>query len=61
MSNVLISLIVGAGVAAFAYSRLGRRTGYGNTGNIYTIVGVTFAAGFLFFYVLLTYVIHFKM
>jgi hypothetical protein len=40
--NLLYAIFFGAGVAAFAYTRLGRRAGYGNTGNVWTIVGVIF-------------------
>jgi len=40
--SFLYSLFFGAGVAAFAYTRLGRRAGYGNTQNVVTIVAVIF-------------------
>ena len=42
MNNLLVSLCFGAGVAGIAYSRLGRRVGYGNTQNVVIIVGVIF-------------------
>jgi glycerol-3-phosphate acyltransferase PlsY len=38
----LYSIFLGAGVAAFVYSRFGRRVGYGNTQNVATVVGVVF-------------------
>ena len=56
--NFLISLCFGAGVAAYAYSKMGRRVGYGNTANVWTVVGVIFVLTSLFFYVLLAYVLH---
>lgn len=40
--DLLYSLFFGAGVAAFAYSKLGKRVGYGNTQNVAIIVGVIF-------------------
>lgn len=48
--NLLISACFGAGVAAFAYSKLGRRVGYGNTHNIWVIVGVSFFLATAVFY-----------
>jgi len=48
--NFLFSLFFGAGVAAFAYSKLGRRVGYGNTQNIWVITGVTFFLATAVFY-----------
>ncbi|HMH31059.1 MAG TPA: hypothetical protein VK534_01120 [Methylomirabilota bacterium] len=38
----LYSVFIGAGVAAFVYSRFGRRVGYGNTQNVAVTVGVVF-------------------
>ncbi len=48
--DFLISACFGAGVAAFAYSKLGRRIGYGNTQNIWVMVGVFFVIATAFFY-----------
>jgi hypothetical protein len=48
--DLLISACFGAGVAAFTYSRLGRRVGYGNTQNIWVIIGVAFVLATAFFY-----------
>ena len=48
--NLLISACFGAGVAAFVYSRFGRRVGYGNTQNISIITGVTFVLTTAVFY-----------
>lgn len=47
--NFLFSLMFGAGVAAFAYSKLGRRVGYGNQGSVWIIVGVIFVISTIVF------------
>ncbi len=46
----LYSIFFGAGVAAFAYARMGRRVGYGNSQNVWLIVGVVFVLVTIFFY-----------
>ena len=48
--DLLISAAFGAGVAAFAYSRLGRRVGYDNTQSIWVLIGVFFVIATAFFY-----------
>jgi dolichol kinase len=53
MNSVLISLIMGAGCAALAYAKLGRRVGYGNSGSVWGLVAVSFVAGFLVTIILL--------
>lgn len=58
MSNVLISLFLAAGAGAWAYAKLGRRVGYGNSQSVWLMVGVAFVLVFLFFITLLHYVIH---
>jgi hypothetical protein len=55
--NFLYSLFFGAGAAAFAYSKMGRRVGYGNATNVWTIVGVVFVLVTVFFYVTLAFVL----
>lgn len=57
--NFFYSLLFAAGVAAFVYSKMGRRVGYGNQQSVWTIVGVSFVLALLFFYSLLAYVLHF--
>jgi hypothetical protein len=52
--NFLISIFFGAGVAAFAYSKLGRRVGYGNQQSVWIIVGVTFVITAIVFFTLLS-------
>lgn len=55
--TLLYSLFFGAGVAGFAYSRMGRRVGYGNTGNVALVVGVIFVISSLFFFTVLKFVL----
>jgi hypothetical protein len=55
---LLYSLFFGAGVAGFAYTKLGRRAGYGNTQNVITIVGVIFVLTTLVFLIILTTLVH---
>lgn len=46
----LYSIFFGAGVAAFVYTKLARRTGYGNTRDAWIISGIVFAMmTFVFF------------
>jgi hypothetical protein len=56
--NLLYSIFFGGGVAAFAYTRLGRRAGYGNTQNVAIIVGVIFVLTTAVFFTILTTFIH---
>ena len=53
MSSAMIALFVAAGVAAFAYTRLGKRAGYGNAQNVWTLVGLSFVGTFLVVFILL--------
>ena len=46
----LYSIFFGAAIAAIAYSRMGRRVGYGNSTNVWVIVGVVFVLTTIFFY-----------
>jgi len=48
----LYCLGFGAGVAAFVYSRMARRVGYGNTQSIVTVVAVVFVIATIFFFTL---------
>jgi hypothetical protein len=57
MSDFLYSIFFGAGVAAVAYSKMGRRVGYGNTGNVWMIVGIVFLLAAIFFYTILAVVL----
>lgn len=51
--RLLFAIFFGAGVAAIAYTRLGRRVGYGNTQNVWTVVGVIFIITTIIFYTIL--------
>jgi hypothetical protein len=53
MSNLLYSIFFGAGVAAFAYSKLGRRIGYGNSQNVWVTVGVIFVLSTIVFFTIM--------
>lgn len=54
MSKALLSLMLAAGIAALAYSKLGKRVGYGNASNVWTLVAVSFVLTFLIVFVLLS-------
>lgn len=56
--NLLYAIFFGAGVASIAYTRLGRRAGYGNTQNVWTIVGVIFVISTIVFLTILTTFLH---
>ncbi len=45
----------GAGVAAFMYTKMGKRAGYGNIGNVALIVGVVFVLSTIIFYTILRF------
>ncbi|MGC1177318.1 MAG: hypothetical protein WA843_04570 [Candidatus Saccharimonadales bacterium] len=51
--NFMFAFFFGAGVAAFTYTRMGRRVGYGNTANVVTVVGVVFVLSTIVFYTVL--------
>jgi hypothetical protein len=53
MGNGLIALFVAAGVAAFVYTKMGPRLGYGNSTNVWTVVGISFVLVFAMVYILL--------
>lgn len=51
------SVFFGAGVAAFLYSRLGRRVGYTNTKDVTILMAVIFVLSSAFFYTVLAFLI----
>lgn len=55
--NLLFAAFFGAGVAAVAYSKMGRRVGYGNGQNVALIVGVVFVLSTIVFYTILAMVL----
>jgi hypothetical protein len=56
--SFLYALFFGAGVASFAYTRLGRRVGYGNKQNVSVLIGIIFVLSTLFFFTILTFILH---
>jgi hypothetical protein len=52
--TLLYALFFGAGAAAFMYTKMGRRIGYGNSQNVWMVVGITFVLITIVFYTLLT-------
>lgn len=53
--KLLYAIFFGAGVAAVAYSRLGRRVGYSNTQNVWVITGVIFVVSTIIFFTVLSF------
>jgi hypothetical protein len=53
--KLLYAIFFAAGAAGFAYSRMGKRVGYGNQANVWTIVGVTFILTAIIFYTILSF------
>lgn len=56
--DFLYSLFFAAGMAGFAYTRMGRRVGYENAGYVNLIIGVVFVLSYLFFFTLLRFFLH---
>ena len=57
MSNMLIALFLGAGAGAFAYAKLGKRVGYGNSGNVLSLVAISSILVFVMVLILLNTVV----
>ena len=56
MNNLLYSIFFGAGVAGFAYSKLGPRLGYGKSQNVGITTGVIFVlSSIVFFTIMVTF------
>ena len=55
---LLYSVFFGAGVAAFAYTKFGRRVGYGNNQAVLSIVAVSFVIATIVFYTLARFVLN---
>ncbi|HVX24573.1 MAG TPA: hypothetical protein VG992_04525 [Candidatus Saccharimonadales bacterium] len=58
--DLLYSIFFGAGVAGFAYTKMGRRLGYSNTQNLWTVVAITFVLVTIFFYTIMAVVLGIK-
>lgn len=56
--NFMYSFFFALGVSGFAYTKMGRRVGYGNAQSVWVLVGIAFAISLIFFYTLTTYVLH---
>ncbi|HVC36193.1 MAG TPA: hypothetical protein VNE40_01975 [Candidatus Dormibacteraeota bacterium] len=57
MTDTLTSLFIAAGAAAWVYSKMGRRVGYGNSQRVWTLVGAIFVVVFIVIWTLLRWVI----
>jgi len=53
----MYSFFFAAGIAGFAYTKVGSRLGYGNAKSVWMFVGFSFVLSFLFFYTFITYVV----
>ncbi|HZL07962.1 MAG TPA: hypothetical protein VFC50_02105 [Candidatus Dormibacteraeota bacterium] len=56
--DFLYSLFFGAGVAAFSYTRMGRRVGYGNSQNVIVVIGVIFVLTTIVFFTILRFILN---
>jgi len=52
--NIFYAIFFGAGLAAISYTVLGKRVGYGNTGQVATLVGVIFVISTIVFYTIIS-------
>ena len=53
MNSILVSLMFGAGVAAFVWAKVGRRTGNADPRTVYFTAGLAGLGAFVFFFTLL--------
>jgi hypothetical protein len=58
--DLTYSLFFGAGVAGFTYTRMGKRVGYGNSGNVALVVGVVFVLTTIVFFTILRFILNIK-
>ena len=56
--DFIVALVIAAGIAGFAYSKLSRRAGYGNTQSILGVIAVSFVISLIVVYTILKYIIH---
>jgi hypothetical protein len=57
MNAGLVSLMFGAGVAAFIWAKVGRRTGNADPKTVWLTAGLAGGAAFIFFFTLFKFVI----
>ncbi len=53
----MYAIFFGAGIATVAYTKLGRRAGYGNTKDVVTVCAVAFVLSTIVFYTILAFLI----
>ena len=58
MNSFLVSLMFGAGVAAFIWAKVGRRTGNADPKTVYLTAGLAGLGAFIFFLTLFKFVLH---
>jgi hypothetical protein len=51
---LLFSIFFGLGAGGFAYTKMGKRIGYGNSSSVWIVSGVAFLIGTVVFYTFLT-------
>ncbi len=56
--DLMYAVFMGAGVAGLAYTKLGRRVGYGNDQAVWIVVGVAFFMTFVFTFTLFKFILH---
>ncbi len=56
--NTVIALILATGVAGFAFTKLGRRAGYGNQQSIYGVTAISFVFTFIIVFTVLHFILH---
>lgn len=54
----LYSLFFAGGAAAFIYTKMGRRLGYGNSKSVLIVVGVAFVFSWIVFWTFAKWVLH---
>jgi hypothetical protein len=55
--NFLYAIFFGSGVAAFTYTKMNRRVGYGNGQAVWTVTGIILVIATIFFYSILAFFI----
>lgn len=58
MSNILVALMFGFGVAGFVWTKVGRRTGNANPQGVYLVAALAGLAAFVFLWTFLKFVLN---